>query len=66
LYDAKLSKLDEANRTEFIEYYDYARRELLSVSQGPQLKYLYQDYDQDGNGDYAVIVARVIQFDKKV
>ncbi len=65
LYDTKLTKLDEANRAEFVDYYDYARRELISVSQGPQLKYLYQDYDQDGNGDYAVIVARRIEFDKK-
>jgi len=65
IYDAKLGKLDEAKRTEFIDYYDYARRELISASQGAQLRYLYHDYDLDGNGDYAVVIARPIEYDKK-
>ncbi len=65
IYNSSLGKLDEAKRAEFIDYYDYARKELISVSQGAQLRYLHHDYDLDGNGDYAVIVTRPISYDKK-
>ncbi len=56
---------DEENRKEFIAYYDYARKELVGVSQGPLLRVLHQDYDLDSTKDYAIIVSRAIEYDKK-
>ncbi len=64
-YTVELDKNDEEGRKEFVAYYDYARKELVTVSQSPLLRVLHHDYDLDANRDYAVIVSRPIEYDKK-
>ncbi len=64
-YGDEFMGMDEAKRKEFIDYYDYARKELVVVSQGPLLRSLSHDYDLDGSQDTALIVARRVEFDKK-